>query len=483
MKYKLAALMNKMVNKLTEFKWSNLRKGTLVIAIMLVTASLFYVSAPNVDSGLHGVGVLKSADPFAEVGDNVTYKIRVYNPSDFDLHNINVTDILLGFNVTIPFMAMGNISGITYTFNRTVLDSDPNPLVNEVAVEALDSEGIYSTASTQAKTTIVKRLVDLTKTGPDYAHEGDAIKYTIEVTSLAQETLYNVTIDDQLIGFSWKGDLAVGESNEFNLTYAVPLDSPDPLVNTATAHAKLNETIIYAEATWTVDILHPEIDVEKEACPREIRAGQNVTYTITTANIGDTELFNITLVDSIFGAPPDGTIPSSLMPGESFTWTFNATLDDCTVNRVNVTAVDFLGVKVCDQDKAFVKVKRICPRSMGYWKNHPEAWPVEEITIGNVTYTKEEALTILWEANAKDATRMLAAQLIAAKLNRLAGTSASFWRYDKLINIDEVISDADSFLIDHPLGSDPRYDDRETALWLKDLLDAYNNECDHDECH
>ena len=467
-----------MVNKLTEFKWNNLRKASILIGALLVTASLFYVSAPKVDSGFHGIGVLKSADHYAEVGDAVTYHIRVYNPSDFDLHNINVTDILLGFNVTIPFMAMGNETGVTYTLNRTVLDSDPNPLVNEVTVKALDSEGIYSTASTQAKTTIVKRLVNLTKTGPHYAHEGDAIKYTITVTNLAQEALYNVTVNDQLIGFDWKGDLSVGESNVFNLTYAVPLGSPDPLANTATAHAKLNETIIYAETTWTVDILHPEIEVKKEAHPSEVRPCQNVTYTITTTNTGDTELFNITLVDSIFGAPPDNTIPSSLMPEESFTWTFNATLDECTVNRVNVTAVDVLGMKVHDQDEATVKVKCICPRSKGYWKTHPEAWPVEEIEIGNITYTKQEALTILWGANAKDATRMLAAQLIAAKLNRLAGASPSFWHCGKLINIDDVISEADSFLMDHPLGSDPRCDDRETALWLKDLLDAYNNECD-----
>ena len=467
-----------MVNKLAEFKWSNLNKASILIGALLVTASLFYVSAPRVDSRFHGIGVLKSADHCAEVGDNVTYHIRVYNPSDFDLHSINVTDALLGFDVTIPFMAMGNVTGVTYTLHRTVLDSDPNPLVNKVTVEAVDSEGVYSTASTQAKTTIVKRLVDLTKTGPHHAHEGDSAKYTITVASLAQDDLYNVTVHDQLIGFSWKGDLAVGESNVFNLTYVVPLGSPDPLVNTATAHAKLNETIIYAEATWTVDILHPEIQVDKEACPNEIRACQNVTYTITTINTGDTELFNITLVDSIFGAPPNGTIPSSLMPQESFTWTFNATLDECTVNRVNVTAVDILGMQVRDQDKAVVKVKRICPRSMGYWKNHHEAWPVEELEIGNITCTKQEALAILWGANAKDATRMLAAQLIAAKLNRLAGASSCFWHCGKRINIDDVISEADSFLMDHPLGSDPRYSDRETALWLKDLLDAYNNECD-----
>ncbi|MDH5634534.1 MAG: hypothetical protein OEY30_01770, partial [Candidatus Bathyarchaeota archaeon] len=84
---------------MTEFKWNNLRKASILIGALLVTASLFYVSAPKVDSGFHGIGVLKSADHYAEVGDAVTYHIKVYNPSDFDLHNINVTDILLGFNV------------------------------------------------------------------------------------------------------------------------------------------------------------------------------------------------------------------------------------------------------------------------------------------------------------------------------------------------------------------------------------------------
>ena len=465
------------MNKLIEFKWSYLRKPTILIAALLVTASLFYVSAPQNAGGFHGVGLLKSADPYAEVGDTVTYHIRVYNPSDYDLHSINVTDHLLGVNVTIPFMAEGNETGVTYTLTRTILDTDPNPLVNTVTVAAIDSEGVYSTASTEAKTTIVKRLIDITKTGPNYAHEEETVKYTITVTNLADATLYNVTVNDQLMGFGWKGDLSDGESNVFNLTYVVPAGAPDPLTNTVVANAKLDETIIYAEAMWTIDILHPKIDVEKMARLGERCRCENVTYTITTTNTGDTELFNMTVMDSLFGQPPDGTIPSSLLPGESFIWEFNATISDCTVNVVNVTAVDILGMKVHDSDKATVKIKGICPRSKGYWKNHPEAWPVEEIEIGNVTYTKEEALAILWGANAKDATKMLAAQLIAAKLNRLAGVSACFYYCHRLVNIDDIISDADSFLINHPLCSDPRGEDREAALWLKDLLDAYNNQC------
>ncbi len=78
-------------------------------------------------------------------------------------------------------------------------------------------------------------------------------------------------------------------------------------------------------------------------------------------------------------------------------------------------------------------------------------------------------------ANAKDATRMLSAQLITAKLNRLSGCSPRFDHCDETMDIEEVIEEADAFLETYPLGSDPRGDVRQEALQIKDLLDAYNN--------
>ena len=106
--------------------------------------------------------------------------------------------------------------------------------------------------------------------------------------------------------------------------------------------------------------------------------------------------------------------------------------------------------------------------TIGYWKNHPEAWPVTLLIIGGVTYGQPALLDKLWSANAKDATYMLAAQLIAAKLNVLNGAYASE-------EVLEAIDDADAFLTAHPLGSNPRGVDRSYALDLKDALDDFNN--------
>lgn len=108
-----------------------------------------------------------------------------------------------------------------------------------------------------------------------------------------------------------------------------------------------------------------------------------------------------------------------------------------------------------------------CLYTIGYWKNHPEAWPVDYLTIGGTSYNKAQLLIMLRSANAKDATYMLAAQLIAAKLNIANGADPT--------SISETISKADAFLSTNPYGSNPRGADRSYALGLKDALDFFNN--------
>jgi hypothetical protein len=86
---------------------------------------------------------------------------------------------------------------------------------------------------------------------------------------------------------------------------------------------------------------------------------------------------------------------------------------------------------------------------VGYWKNHPEAWCVNEIQLGSHTYTKEEALEILNEPVNGNGLVALAHQLIATKLNLIcqnADTSC----------IQQTVNDADQIidgLIIPPIGN------------------------------
>lgn len=107
----------------------------------------------------------------------------------------------------------------------------------------------------------------------------------------------------------------------------------------------------------------------------------------------------------------------------------------------------------------------------GYWKNHPDAWPVNSITVGGVTYTVDEAIALLRKLS-KDKTTTMFSSLVSAKLNLEAG--------NKGICVDGVngaIALADAWMHDHPvgsnvLGSSPAWKIGEP---IHITLDNYNN--------
>jgi len=115
---------------------------------------------------------------------------------------------------------------------------------------------------------------------------------------------------------------------------------------------------------------------------------------------------------------------------------------------------------------AFVVAVNAC-KTPGYWKNHPDAWPVSTITMGGVTYTKAEAIAILMTPPRGDATYILAHALIPAKLNDAMGYLPGTYA--------DPISRADTFLSAHPLGTGDtltageRAFCIELALWLDNL--------------
>ncbi len=84
----------------------------------------------------------------------------------------------------------------------------------------------------------------------------------------------------------------------------------------------------------------------------------------------------------------------------------------------------------------------VCPQPQGYWKNNPDAWPVNSLTLGSQTYTQAELLTILGMPVGKgpkaDASLILADQLIAAKLNIANGADGT--------PVTTTIADADAVL-------------------------------------
>ena len=99
-----------------------------------------------------------------------------------------------------------------------------------------------------------------------------------------------------------------------------------------------------------------------------------------------------------------------------------------------------------------------CVRGQGYWKNHPDQWPVTELQLGNVTYTQEQLLAILHQPVRGNGLLILAHQLIAAKLNIAAGADPSCIQ-DAIAQADALIGDlvippvGDGYLSPRDVGS------------------------------
>jgi hypothetical protein len=101
----------------------------------------------------------------------------------------------------------------------------------------------------------------------------------------------------------------------------------------------------------------------------------------------------------------------------------------------------------------------------GYWKNHP--WPeyINTITMGGVTYTKEEAIANMSTPDGGDKTYTMFRDLVCAKLNVWVGNNASC--------ISDTIIAADAWMATYgPAGSGVAPD---SAAWLEGGLDLYED--------
>lgn len=110
-----------------------------------------------------------------------------------------------------------------------------------------------------------------------------------------------------------------------------------------------------------------------------------------------------------------------------------------------------------------------CTGTPGYWINHPEAWPVDSISIGGTTYTKSQAIELMKMPVKGDKTLTLFPALVSAKLNFLNGANDSC--------ISATITAADAWMAAYSvtskvLASSDAWKAGE-PLYLR--LDSYNN--------
>jgi uncharacterized repeat protein (TIGR01451 family) len=309
------------------------------------------------------ITVTKSCPDFAQVGDTITYTIRVTNSGDEALENITVEDTILGdlSDDFVDTLAPGAFD--EQTFDYEVTDESPDPIENTVTAEAngVQSEEVVDSTA-DCVTDVLNPDIDIVKDGPALVHVGDTITYTFVVTNTGEVDLFEVVLTDPIcdegtIEVTDDGDgdttLAVDEVWRFECLHLVTDEDPDPIPNTAVVRGEdRNENEVTADDDHVVDIIHPAIHIEKTVSEEIVPVGTTVTYTYVITNIGDTTLFDVTVVDDIMGFIGEIAV---LEPGDSFTLTKDFVVgDEVVINVAVAEGEDETGRSVSDDDDAIV---------------------------------------------------------------------------------------------------------------------------------
>jgi len=110
-----------------------------------------------------------------------------------------------------------------------------------------------------------------------------------------------------------------------------------------------------------------------------------------------------------------------------------------------------------------------CTLTQGYWKNHAANWPVNGLTLGTVTYSKTQLISVLNTSVKGNGLIALSYQLIAAKLNIAAGASVPPAVATTIASADALIGG----LVAPPVGSGSL--STASTASMTATLDAYNN--------
>jgi gliding motility-associated-like protein/uncharacterized repeat protein (TIGR01451 family) len=317
------------------------------------------------------VSLTKTADKeqFLNVGEVITYTIKVTNTGNVTLQNISIKDPLTGLEQIIISMIPGAEVILETTYSIRQEDINRGSLTNTaVATYVFDGIEYTETVSVVTITESNPELkVNKTADKTQFGQAGVTITYTIEVINTGNVSLINVKVTDPLAGLNVTlSAMPPGSREAFTVTYVTTLADLDRgyVLNKVTAEGQDSAgTKLKDEAEVTVNgIQSPAIEVTKEALLLSDQAslGELVTYRITVKNTGNITLRDVRIRDPLTGLD---RLIGILIPGASeilFT-EYTVTITDETAGRIINTATAEgtapKGDKVTDTDSVTTNVQ------------------------------------------------------------------------------------------------------------------------------
>ncbi|QKS44683.1 DUF11 domain-containing protein [Paenibacillus cellulosilyticus] len=270
------------------------------------------------------IGIRKVPDrQTVTLGGTIHYQVTVTNFGNVALGPSRVIDPLLGVDMTIPALAIGEIRAIPVTYQVPSHALIGSVIDNMITVQSPEA----GTAQAEAIVTVVGLGLALTKTADrQFAIQGDTMFYTLTVTNLTDAPQTNVVLADETLGFHEVIPvLDAGATIERTISFVVP-SVPDgtALRNIATCSSDQSPPE-QAEAVVGVnsELVFTTLRVTKIPDKSIASPGETIVYTASVTNTGSSTATTITLRDSLTGTQ---FVLPSLAPGEKKFVTFSYTV-------------------------------------------------------------------------------------------------------------------------------------------------------------
>ena len=199
-----------------------------------------------------GIDIEKTGPIQAHVGDTITYDFSVQLTTPETLFNVTVSDP--NCNEGAPVYVSGDDGDNAleqgevwlYQCTHVVLDTDPDPLPNTATVQGTADDGRTTTDESSWSVDLIHPAIKIVKTvDPISGNPGDTVTYTYVVTNTGDTTLFNVSVDDDVIGHI--GDIAQldpGQSVTLTKDFVLPAGELGVTnVGTATGTDVLGKTV------------------------------------------------------------------------------------------------------------------------------------------------------------------------------------------------------------------------------------------------
>lgn len=328
---------------------------------------------PNVVpvAGQAGIALVKELDPAIDpaslrLGDEIRWHFTVTNTGNVPLSEVTISEIMIDATISggPVSLAVGESDSTSFTASHVIAlaDMDAGQIVNQARADGVfvdgdgnrhdvsDLSGTAIDNDDPTRTELTQRpAIDLVKTvdtsslsSPPVA--GDLLRYAFAITNIGEVTLQDVTVTDPMPGLVLNGlpiaSLAPGatDSTTYTAIYTLTqedIDSGAVLENQAQASGDyrdsagnsqqvtdLSGTEAGTDQPTRVEITRqPGLELIKSADDSAIsqvaQVGEEIIYTFTVINIGNTTLTNITIDDPLPGLVLAGAPIASLAPGET----------------------------------------------------------------------------------------------------------------------------------------------------------------------